>query len=307
VSACTPEIAVSSQPGCTRASCATTVNQSGGISLWEDTFLDQPWSNEFGALHSYAKATSISVQMTLGIEDLLELLRLPMLRVALRIEDYLELLRLPTLRVAYKISRNVQEALMDRRWISDIQGSLSVGVIAEFLTLWDALRSVELQPEKGDTHIFRLANSGKYSAKAAYESLFLGSTQFEPCERIWHSWPPTKCKFFMWLVAHKRCWTADRLQKRGLPHPTVSLFVIKNLKILITCWWGVFFLDNSGTDGLGRSIYRASLCDRSTMDWLKKASVSCRALLRKGSIPLSSWVLDTLEPQEQLRFLDAHS
>jgi len=23
----------------------------------------------------------------------------------------------------------------------------------------------------------------------------------------------------MWLVAHNRCWTADRLAKRGLPHP----------------------------------------------------------------------------------------
>jgi hypothetical protein len=25
--------------------------------------------------------------------------------------------------------------------------------------------------------------------------------------------------FFMWLVVHDRCWTADRLAKRGLPHP----------------------------------------------------------------------------------------
>ena len=25
--------------------------------------------------------------------------------------------------------------------------------------------------------------------------------------------------FFMWLVAHNRCWTADRLARRGLPHP----------------------------------------------------------------------------------------
>ena len=23
----------------------------------------------------------------------------------------------------------------------------------------------------------------------------------------------------MWLVAHDRCWTADRLARRGLPHP----------------------------------------------------------------------------------------
>ena len=25
--------------------------------------------------------------------------------------------------------------------------------------------------------------------------------------------------FFLWLVAHDRCWTADRLARRGLPHP----------------------------------------------------------------------------------------
>jgi hypothetical protein len=35
--------------------------------------------------------------------------------------------------------RNLQEALVDKRWISDIRGVLTVGVIAEFLTLWDAL------------------------------------------------------------------------------------------------------------------------------------------------------------------------
>jgi len=27
----------------------------------------------------------------------------------------------------------------------------------------------------------------------------------------------------MWLVAHNRCWTADRLAKRGLPHPDQCL------------------------------------------------------------------------------------
>jgi hypothetical protein len=38
-------------------------------------------------------------------------------------------------------------------------------------------------------------------------------------ERIWKSWAPTKCCFFMWLAAYNRCWTADRLARRGLPHP----------------------------------------------------------------------------------------
>ena len=47
----------------------------------------------------------------------------------------------------------------------------------------------------------------------------LGAIQFDPWERIWKSWALGKCKFFLWLVAHNRCWTADRLAKRGLNHP----------------------------------------------------------------------------------------
>jgi hypothetical protein len=40
----------------------------------------------------------------------------------------------------------------------------------------------------------------------------MGATLFKPSERIW-KW------LFLWLVAHKRCWTVDCLARRGLPHP----------------------------------------------------------------------------------------
>jgi hypothetical protein len=32
---------------------------------------------------------------------------------------------------------------------------------------------------------------------------------------------PPKCKFFLWLVIRNKCWTDDRLQKRGLDYPEV--------------------------------------------------------------------------------------
>ena len=63
---------------------------------------------------------------------------------------------------------------------------------------------------------------------------------------------------------------------------------------MITCWWGVFFLDNSSTNGLGRSIYRASLCDRSTMDWWKKAIDQLQGIALEGLnslIILGFWTL----------------
>jgi hypothetical protein len=36
---------------------------------------------------------------------------------------------------------------------------------------------------------------------------------------VWKTWAPAKCNFFMWLVEHDRCWTADKLAKRGMDHP----------------------------------------------------------------------------------------
>jgi hypothetical protein len=43
--------------------------------------------------------------------------------------------------------------------------------------------------------------------------------RFGPWKRIWKTWTPGKCRFFLWLAAHDRCWTTDRLARRNLPHP----------------------------------------------------------------------------------------
>jgi hypothetical protein len=115
--------------------------------------------------------------------------------------------------------RTVRDALTTQVWISDIQGARTVGVMVEFLQLCTLLMDFQLQPEVEDKHIWRLSSNGKYSAKSTYDGFFLGSTPFGPWERIWKTWAPPKCRFFMWLVAHNRCWTADRLARRGLPHP----------------------------------------------------------------------------------------
>jgi hypothetical protein len=41
--------------------------------------------------------------------------------------------------------RTVQEALLNRRWISDIKGALTVEVLVEYIQLWDILSDVVLQ------------------------------------------------------------------------------------------------------------------------------------------------------------------
>ena len=37
-------------------------------------------------------------------------------------------------------------------------------------------------------------------------------------ELTWKSRAPSQCKFFAWLALRNRCWTSDRLARRGLPH-----------------------------------------------------------------------------------------
>jgi hypothetical protein len=116
----------------------------------------------------------------------------------------------------FRNNRTVLEALTNRKWLTDIKGTLTVGVFADLLDLWDALQTIQLHPDMEDKYIFRFATDGNYSAKITYEGFFIGSTQAEHWELIWKTWSPPKCKFFLWLADLGRCWTADRLQKRGL-------------------------------------------------------------------------------------------
>jgi hypothetical protein len=143
-------------------------------------------------------------------------------------------------------SRTIYEALLNNKCIYDIRGGLTVGVLADYFKLWDCLSGFELHPLIEDRHIFSIAPDGKYSAKEAYKGLFLGSCTFGHYKRVWKTWAPSKCRFFLWLVAHNRCWTADRLAKMGSIILAVVHCVIKNLKLLTTCWSHVCLQGFSG-------------------------------------------------------------
>jgi len=86
----------------------------------------------------------------------------------------------------------------------------------EYLQVWDPLEGVILQQGVPDQFRWKLSQSGSYSSKTAYAACFVGSIRFPPWRRIWKSWAPLRCKFFLWLAIKQRIWTADRLAKRGL-------------------------------------------------------------------------------------------
>jgi len=192
--------------------------------------------------------------------------------------------------------RTVREALTDHSWLLDIKGACTVGVIVDFLHLWEVLYNFELEPNVEDVHIWRLSNSRQYSVKSAYEGFFLGSTQFGPYERIWKSWAPPKCRFFLWLVAHNRCWTADRLARRGLPHPEKCPFCDQEEEtinhLLVSCvfarqfWY--YLLRQVGLHSLS-----PQPSDVSFDSWWDQASGATSGLIQKGlnSLIVGAWTL----------------
>jgi hypothetical protein len=119
-----------------------------------------------------------------------------------------------------ELSIKEAEALADWRWLRDIHGTLTLQILQEFFLILEQLEGIILQQGIPDKHLWRLSNSGQYTAKSAYDAFFLGSTLFGAADLVWKGWTPPKCSFFMWLVAHK---TADRLAKRNLPHPTLCV------------------------------------------------------------------------------------
>jgi hypothetical protein len=113
----------------------------------------------------------------------------------------------------------VQEALSSGVWVNDIKRDLSDHAVFQCLCIWVLVQQVQLVPGVPDQHIWTPSSSSKYSTKSAYDRFFTGAVGFEPADRIWKTWAPPKCKFFLLLAVINRCRMADRLARRGLDHP----------------------------------------------------------------------------------------
>jgi hypothetical protein len=129
------------------------------------------------------------------------------------------------------------------------------------------------------------------------KAFFLGSITFEPWKRLWKTWAPPKCKFFIWLAIRNKCWTADRLQKRGLDHPEVCPLCDQepeNIQhLLCTCvfsrqfWY--YILSSLGMANLSPDSNESTFAD-----WWAKVSKQVHKSKRRGFnsiIILGAWCL----------------
>lgn len=115
--------------------------------------------------------------------------------------------------------RTVYAALQNRTWLKDITTALNGPATLQFLQVWDAVAGFQLLEGVPDQHRWTPTPSGMFSTRSAYHRFFTGAITFEPYSRIWKTWAPLRAKFFVWLATLNRCWTADRLARRGLHHP----------------------------------------------------------------------------------------
>lgn len=90
--------------------------------------------------------------------------------------------------------------------------------------LWDLMENVQLETDTEDTTFWSWEANGSFSVRTAYAAKFWGKEVTPTADFTWKSKAPLRCRFFAWTVFQNRCWTSDRLARRGLDHQDTCPF-----------------------------------------------------------------------------------
>jgi hypothetical protein len=88
-------------------------------------------------------------------------------------------------------------------------------VILDYLLIWELMEGVTLT-EVPDQLIWHWTKDGRFSTASAYRIFFSGQHAKPGAKLLHKSRAPAKCKFFVWLVLHDRCWTTARRKRHHL-------------------------------------------------------------------------------------------
>jgi hypothetical protein len=175
-------------------------------------------------------------------------------------------------------TRTIAQAIDNWQWVSDIGSHLSLVGLQQYLKLWDVLGEVTLSQE-ADRHVWMHTASGQFSSRSCYRAFFMGSISFKPWKRLWKTWAPPKCKFFLWLAIRNQYWNAGRLQRRGMQYPVCCPLCDQEQEtaqhILCTCsftrqFWHLI-LSSIGLCGLTLFV-----AEHSFAEWWGKALKKCK-------------------------------
>lgn len=109
----------------------------------------------------------------------------------------------------------VQQGLINGKWIDHIFPPTTPQEVREFVKLWKAVGSIQLNKAIEDEVWWRWTADGEYSTKNAYLIQFTGRFSKIKITAIWKPKAEPKCRFFAWTLLHKKILTANNLLKRG--------------------------------------------------------------------------------------------
>jgi len=168
-----------------------------------------------------------------------------------------------------RAQRTVAQALSNRQWIKDISRALTVQVLFEYLQTWDRMQLIHLNANP-DRVCWKWTADQRFTTASAYQSFFVGQHPIKGARFLCKTSAPPKCKFFIWLAFHDRCWTVQRRKKRNLQADDPCAFCDQESEtidhLLVSCVFArqiwSFLLHRLGWD-----IAVPSTVDQSLADW----------------------------------------
>ena len=112
----------------------------------------------------------------------------------------------------------VQQALHNNFWINQVLPLHSGTEFREYASLWEQISLLDRNPDMEDEIIWRWTSDGEYTTKSAYRIQFVGQAGRQSITPIWKAKAEPKCKFFAWILLHRKILTANNLAKRGWSH-----------------------------------------------------------------------------------------
>ena len=120
--------------------------------------------------------------------------------------------------VPSRVRRTCMLGQVRETWATSVGPNLGEEAMRQFLQLWQKIQDWEPMENIPDIISWSWEASGKFTVRSAYAARFWGREIIPTANITWKSRDPAMCKFFSWLALRNRCWTSDRLARRGLPH-----------------------------------------------------------------------------------------
>ena len=109
-------------------------------------------------------------------------------------------------------------ALQDNAWARDVDPEVNPDALHEYLALWTWVAGIPLDQTRQDEVVWSWETNDIYTTRSAYTAKFWGREVDQMAEFTWKARAPLRCRSFAWLALQNRCWTSDRLARRGLDH-----------------------------------------------------------------------------------------